>query len=398
MSRLRVAVTGAGGQVGSALVAGLSSRGEFDVVAIVRNAITARTLESVGADIRVGSITDPASSRAMLADCDAVINCALARGLPATARRQNEAIIRNIANAPRVRLATHFSTVAVYGLCIDPRVSTFERPRPDTSYGVDKVHLERLAIQAFSARGIRHYIVRMGHVYGPSQWVSRDVLERVSDPSFALPFGGDIPSNAVSIPAVVAAVGNMLREEQPFGVRNLVDSPQTTWRALYDLHTGLVGKPPVGSLSETASRDLRDRHYSAAKRPVRTIARAALAALSFSSIDLIALARSYAFQHLVQGPLLLLPTSIGEVALRAFVRRRVQSELRQALASQVLPPEFLCAQAMPGPCLATIDSRQATAAMLDELRTWLRSLSSYRWDPATLGLGPRTLDEPKILD
>jgi hypothetical protein len=129
---------------------------------------------------------------------------------------------------------------------------------------------------------------------------------------------------------------------------------------------------------------------------VRTIARTALAALG--SIDLIALAQLEAFRHIVHGPLLLLPTGIGEAAHRAYIRRKVRSALKQALPSEALPPGVLCAQPMPGPCFATVDSRQATAAMLEELRTWLRGLSFYRWDPASVGLGPRTSDEPKILE
>lgn len=386
MSRLRVAVTGAGGRVGSALVAGLCSRGEFEVVAIVRNALTGRLLGSVDADIRIGSVTVPGSSRQLLADCDAVVNCALAKGWPLSARRQNEAIIRNIAGAPRVRLAVHFSTIAVYGPCVDPRVSTFERPQPDSSYGADKLRLERLATQLFSARRIRHYLVRLGHVYGPSQWVSADILERTGDPSFALPFGGNIPSNAVSIEAVIAAVRNMLNETQPPGIRNLVDSPQSTWRDLYDLHTGLLGRLPAGSMSETVSRELRDQYYAAARRPLLTVARAGLAALG--SIDLIALARLEAFRRIVNDPLLLIPTPLEQAANRAYVRRKVRGAIRQQSSSQALPLTLLCAPPVPGPCFATVDTREATTAMLDELRTWLRGLSSYRWDPATVGLGP----------
>ena len=397
MSRQRVAITGAGGQVGSALVAGLASAGEFDVVAIVRNAITARTLglATANAEIRVGSITDAESSRAMFADCDAVVNCALAKGWPPTARRQNEAIIGNIANAPSVRLAVHFSTVAVYGLCVDPRSVNFEQPRPDNSYGVDKLRLERLATRAFSARGIRGYIVRMGHVYGPSQWVSRDVLERIGDPSFALPFGGEIPSNAVSIRTVIAAVRSMLKQEQPAGVRNLVDSPQTTWRAVYDLHSELIGQPAVRSLSESASRDLRDRYYAAGKRPLRTIARTAMTALG--AVDLIGVARLAAFRHVVHGPLLLLPTAIGEAAHRAYVHRKVRSAVKRALPSAPLAPAVLCWHEVRGPRYEAVDSLEAIAAMRDDLRTWLGGMSSYRWDPAAMGLEQRTLDHPKRL-
>jgi len=381
---MRVAVTGAGGRVGSALVASLASRGDIDVVAVVRNALTARFFRSVDADIRIGSVTDAASSRDVLAGCDAVVNCALAKGWPATARQQNEAIVRNISNVPGINLVVQFSTVAVYGMCVDPRVSTFERPRPDSSYGVDKLRLERLATRVFSARGIRHYIVRLGHVYGPSQWVSRDVLERVRDPSFALPFGGDNPSNAVSIEAVIAAVRYMLNGDQPSGIRNLVDSPQSTWRTLYDLHTDLLARPPVGSLSETESQALRDRHYAAARQPLRAVARGIFSA--FSSANLVALAQIEAFRHIVHGPLLLLPGFVGAAVNRAYVRRKVRSALGQKIFPGTPPPGLMCAPAIPGPGFPTVDSRKATSAMSEELRAWLRGLWSYRWDPASLDL------------
>jgi nucleoside-diphosphate-sugar epimerase len=384
MSRLRVAVTGAGGRVGSALVASLASSREFEIVAIVRNALTARLLGSVDAEVRIGSVTDPVSSREALAGCDAVVNCALAKGWPATARRQNEIILRNIAAAPGVRRVVHFSSVAVYGMCVDPRASTFERPRPDSSYGVDKLCGERLAARLFSARGIRHHIVRLGHVYGPSQWISRDVLERVRDPGFALPFGGENPSNAASIEAVVAAVRRLLRGDSPCGIGNLIDSPQSTWRAIYDLHSRLLQIGAVGSLSEAESQALRDRYYAAARQPLRNIARGVLCAVG--SANLVALAQMEAFRRLVHGPLLLLPGPVGAAINRAYTRRKVRSALRPGASSRTPPPGLLCAPAVPGPCFPTIGSSEAATAMSGELRAWLLGLWSYRWDPAALGL------------
>lgn len=383
MRKLRVAVTGAGGRVGSALVAGLGSQG-LDVVAIVRNALTGRLLET-SADIRIGSVTDPASSRTLLSDCDAVVNCALAKGWPLTARRQNEAIIRNIAAAPRVRVAIHFSTVAVYGSCVDPRRNSFGRPRPDSCYGVDKLSLERFASRLFSSRGIRHHLVRLGHVYGPSQWVSRDILERSGDPSFVLPFGGHTESNAVSIAAVIAAVRGLIEAPRPSGIANLVDSPQSTWRALFDSHTQLLGRPPVGSLSESESHALRERYYLAAGRPLGTVARGALAMLG--SMDLIGLARLEAFRHLVHRPLLMVPLGLEQAANRAYVRRKVRSAVRQQRAEGTPPPPLFCMPPVPGPCVPTIDAQAAASAMSRDLRTWMMGLADYRWDLTELDRG-----------
>ncbi|HEU4644033.1 MAG TPA: NAD(P)-dependent oxidoreductase [Burkholderiales bacterium] len=385
---MRVAVTGAGGRVGSALVASLARHRELDVVALVRNALAASLLGAPDAEIRVGSVTDPAASREALAGCDAVVNCALAKGWPSTARQQNEAILRNIAAAPDVRRVVHFSSVAVYGMCVDPRVSTFAQPRPDSSYGVDKLREERLAARLFGARQIHHHVVRLGHVYGPSQWVSRDVLERVRDPAFALPFGGENPSNAVSIEAVAAAVRGLLRGDQPSGVRNLFDAPQSSWRTLYDLHTRLLARPPADSLAEAESLALRERYYAAARQPLRNLVRGALGSLG--SVNLVALAQSEAFRYLVHGPLLLLPSPVGAALNRAYVRRKARSALAQgAPPARTLPSALMCAPAVPGPCFPTLDSREATAAMAEELGAWLHGLWSYRWDACALGRAER---------
>jgi hypothetical protein len=188
----------------------------------------------------------------------------------------------------------------------------------------------------------------------------------------------------VSIEAVIAAVRYMLNGDQPSGIRNLVDSPQSTWRSLYDLHTGLLARPPVGSLSETESEALRDRYYAAARQPIGAVARGILSA--FGSVNLVALAQIEAFRHIVHGPLLLLPSFVGAAVNRAYFRRKVRSALKQRMSSSALPPGLMCAPAIPGPCFPTVDSREATAAMSDELRTWLRGLWSYRWDPAALDL------------
>lgn len=384
MSRPRVAVTGAGGRVGSALVASLARAGECEVVAIVRNEFAAKLLGAAGAEVRVGSVTDPALSRKALAGCDAVVNCALARGWPATARRQNEAIVRNIAEAPGVRRVVHFSTVAVYGMCVDPGLSTFERPRPDSSYGIDKLCLERLALRLFSARGIRHYIVRLGHVYGPSQWVSRDVLQRLRDPDFALPFGGANPSNAVCIEAVATAVRRLLGSDQPSGIANLVDSPQSTWRTIFDLHAELLGTAPVASMSDGDSLALRNRFYTEARQPLRDIARGLRAAVG--SMNLVKLAQIESFRRLAHTPLLWLPTPAGAALNRAYTRRKIRSALVQPESSRRIPPGLMCAPAVPGPCFPTIDSPHATDAMSQELQAWLLGLWSYRWDPAAFGL------------
>lgn len=377
MKRLQVAITGAAGRVGSVLAKRLGSAHGFDVVAIVRNGFAARLLADAGTEIRIGSITDPASSGELLRDCDAVVNCALAKGWPRTARAQNEAIVRNIARAPSVRVAVHFSSVAVYGPCVEPARNSFERPRPDSAYGLDKLSLERVAGRLLDRGGKRSHIVRLGHVYGPSQWVSREILERSADPCFSLPFGGQIASNAVSIEAVIAAVAAMLGDAAPSGVRNLVDSPQSTWRTLFDLHTDLLGRKPVASMPADASLHLRESYYAAGRHPLGALARSTLAAVR--ALDAVGLAKLESFRRLARGPLLHVPGRLEAWANRAYVARKVRSALRQAGPAGMIS-DVLCAPPIPGPAFSAIDPAMAFAAMRDELDLWLRGLAQYRWD------------------
>lgn len=396
MSRLCVAVTGANGNVGSALVASLGESGEFDVVAIVRNDLGAKILGPVNADVRVGSVTDPESSRRLFAGCDAVVNCALPKGWPRSSRRDSDAILRNIASAPGVRIAVHFSSVAVYGSCVDPRVTSFERPRPNNEYGIEKLRSEKIAARLFSDRGIRYYIARLGHVYGPSQQLSSDVLSRTSDPSFALPFGGDIPSNAVSIYAVIEAIRGMLRDTQPAGVRNLIDTPQSSWREIYDYHTQRLGRPAAPSMADAESKASQSRYFAEARAPIRSVLRAVRATIR--SVDFFRLTTNMAFRRMAHGPLLLVPSSsLERISRNAYIQRKVSAAVRQLASREPAAPPRVCAPPVPGPTFNTIDKRAAAAAMSDAMRAWLIAKSSYRWEFSELDFDPR-MPHPQARD
>lgn len=378
MSRLRVAVTGAAGNVGSALVKGLAANGEFEVVALVRNELAAKTLGPVDAEIRIGSITDQESSRRMLAGCGAVINCALPKGLPRNSREQSDAILSNIASAPDVRIAVHFSSVAVYGACVDPRTNSFERPRPTSTYGIEKLRSENVAARLFSKRGIGYHIMRLGHVYGPAQWISSDILLRTTDPAFALPFGGNVPSNAVSIYAVIEAIRGMLNGTQPIGVRNLVDAPQSTWRELFDFHTELLGRPAALSMTDRESHAWQSRYFAESRGPVRTVLRATKASLR--SAELFRVTQHIAFRRLVNGLLSVAPSWMEQSSRHAYVQRKAAVAVRQLAGGREPPAQHLCMPPVPGPSFATIHKHAVFAAMTEELRTYLRRMSSYRWD------------------
>ncbi len=247
---MRVAVLGAGGQIGSHLVARLQREGDVQAWGICRNEVTAAPLRLQGLEVRLGSVTDLAGRGQLLGDADLVINCTAAGGMPAQARIANEALLAAILAAPGNRRIVHFSSVAVYGSCIAAVRNTFARPRPDSVYGIDKLRLER----DLRRRAGRHSVVvlRMGHVYGAGQWLSRFVLGALHDPARLLPFDGRLPANAVHVRNVASAIVRLIMDWQP-GTYNVFDQPNAAWREVFDWHSQALGMPALLAMDEGTS-------------------------------------------------------------------------------------------------------------------------------------------------
>src|SRR5215475_13717162 len=70
---MTVLVTGATGFVGPRVVHALRAR-DLAIRALVRDPKKGRTLESWGCELAVGDVTDPASLRAAVEGCDAVVH------------------------------------------------------------------------------------------------------------------------------------------------------------------------------------------------------------------------------------------------------------------------------------------------------------------------------------
>jgi nucleoside-diphosphate-sugar epimerase len=262
---VRIAITGAGGQVGSHLVTGIAARRpSAEVIAVCRNAFSAKRLAAAPCEVRVGSILDADGARKALAGCDAVVHCALSWNNLTRRDSDNLQMIRAIA-ATGVKRLVFVSTVAVYSSCIQPGVNTFAHPRPDNDYGRDKVACEREVTRGFAEPGRRGFVLRLGHVYGPSLHWSRRILALARDRRFKLPFDGALSSNAVRIDRINDALAPLLESDIAAGVFNLTDEPNRSWRDVFDWHTQACGLPEVVSLGEGESRELL-AHYVGLKR------------------------------------------------------------------------------------------------------------------------------------
>jgi nucleoside-diphosphate-sugar epimerase len=253
MMPIQVAIVGAGGAVGSKLLAYLGGDTASCLRGVCRNEVTAGPLRIAGFDVRCGDVTDVQAAQELLGDCDLVVNCAAASGNPGQARAQDEALLRALSGLPGKRRFIHFSSVGVYGTCVTAGRNTFERPSPDWPYGRDKLHLERYLTRRMVSSAHECIILRMGHVYGAGLWLSRAILEMMEEPEFRLPFDGRLPSNAIHVRNVAAAVRTLIRKWAEPGLYNLFDAPVRTWREVFDWNSAAVHSLPVTGLEADPS-------------------------------------------------------------------------------------------------------------------------------------------------
>lgn len=166
-------------------------------------------------------------------------------------------MLRALYRVATIKVFVQFSSVAVYGTCISRERSTFDRPRPQSLYGREKLDLERF--QSELARHVRAktFILRLAHVYGPYQWLSRALFELLSMPGQKLPFDGELRSNAVHIGNVCRAVQWLIFADPPAGILNVVDRPHATWRELVDRHARAMRSVSLPAMDREESMRLK---------------------------------------------------------------------------------------------------------------------------------------------
>ena len=376
---MTIAIVGAAGQVGRGLLAALAREGQ-PTFGITRNDMAAAPLLADGYDIRVGSVADATRGRELLSGADVVVNAALEIDRPKRARARNEALISALLDhAPRA-VIVHLSSVAVYGSCVDASVSTFERPRPDATYGREKLHLERYALEAAQRLGRTLVILRLGHVYGPGQGISKEIFDVLSEDRWALPFGGELPSNAVHIDHLAAAIPGLSSGAPGGRVINAIDNPQRTWRTLYDMHAQAAGYAAAASMGAAESRRLQDRFRRRARMGLAERVPAEIASW-VRQLPLKSLADVTAVRQATEAALLALPPQVERLVDRkyAVVSARHHVGAATATAAQGAPPWYY-SEAIPGPGLqATFETAARTTQQIEALRRWHAAWAAPAW-------------------
>jgi uncharacterized protein YbjT (DUF2867 family) len=150
-----ILVTGGTGFIGPKIVRKLRAEGK-DVRCLVRDRGRGRQLESQGAELVEGDVTDHVSLDRAVAGCDAVIHLvAIIAGRPRDFERVMEQGTRNLVEAARVAGVRRFVLMSALG--------TSEATRGLVPYYRAKWEME----QTVRESGLEHVIFRPSFVFGP---------------------------------------------------------------------------------------------------------------------------------------------------------------------------------------------------------------------------------------
>lgn len=264
---MRVAVTGATGTIGSAVVGALLARGD-EVVALSRDADRAR--ERLGARVRAVAWPDPAAAppaHEELAGCDAVLNLI---GEPLDQRWTDEAkrriresripTTRNLVQAiartePRPRALVSQSGSGVYGARGDDPVDESE-PAARGDFVADTVAAWEHEARQAEELGLRVAIARTGVVLSPGSGALAKML-----PPFRLGVGGPVAGGRQYFPWIhledeVRALLFLLDTEPAHGPANLAAPAAVTNAELSKALGRVLRRPAVMPVPAFALRVL----------------------------------------------------------------------------------------------------------------------------------------------
>ena len=216
-----IMVTGAGGQLGEAMVMQLASRHE--VVALRRHELDLSDAAAVHST--VGSVCPD-----VIVNCAAFTNVDAAERDPLAAFSANAWAVRTLARAAVEINATlvHFSTDFVFDGTIDRPYTEEDAPNPRSTYAISK-----LLGEWFASEAPTHYVLRVESLFGgPRGASSIDKMMRALLTGQEVRAFSDRTVSPSFVDDVVAATLSLLARQSPSGLYHCVNSGWTTWADL----------------------------------------------------------------------------------------------------------------------------------------------------------------------
>ncbi|SEF14577.1 dTDP-4-dehydrorhamnose reductase [Rhizobiales bacterium GAS191] len=245
-SKRRIVILGANGNVGTEISLILRHFTQYDLVPVCRSRQGSSYLRYMGVPCAHGAVTDSAQAVSLLAKSTVIANFALAytpTGSPRELWELNRQIVASVfANAPGEATILHFSTISVYGDGQGRGAFGLK-----SSYGAAKLSIERTALEHSRKSRKRLYVLRLGHVLGDLQNLSRSITDEIAAARPCIPFP-DRASNTTFTATIADAIIKAADDELGApGVYDLLNVPQLTWNEVYQIHAERAGLPLITS-------------------------------------------------------------------------------------------------------------------------------------------------------
>ena len=387
MDKIKVAVIGAAGRIGPYLVRRLALENAYEPVPVIRDKMAIRFLRDYRQLTRVGSITDGASARRLVGDCQVVINLAFS-GVTDSAIANNTRLVEAITTVNTIKVLVNLSAISVYGLPFTEKRMNFVKPRPNSEYGKSKLAMEKIVVNGLKKTATKYFLIRLGNVFGPSQTVSRMVFQDVMSPSFELPFGGDLASNSVSVEHFIDGVVSILNNSPQSGVYNCIEEPQRTWREIYDMHTDAWNLPPVASMSHESSYLLLKKIRIASgieSFPIQHKLKLGFKHFVRNSLINNRFSKKLYFKYREHVPVNIdtrIASTFGKTSSDVVMERIAESAPE---ISQKPTGSLLLSDPVPGRNLKLESpSNISVVNSAEDLSVWFRDLTEFRWDTSGL--------------
>ncbi|NJQ96659.1 MAG: NAD-dependent epimerase/dehydratase family protein [Hydrococcus sp. CSU_1_8] len=248
-------ITGIGGFIGLRAAEIALDRG-MKVRGLQRSQAKAKAAQKLGAEVIVGSITDPAAAEKACQGVDIVLHAAATvkeGGAIEEFRQVNVGGTINMAKAAKdagVKTFVHLSSVMVYGFNFPNHVAE-DGPLcgENNPYCQTKIESEKKLLKLNDPPDFGIIIIRPGDVYGPGStaWVVRP-LQLMHKRMFALANGGQGVMNHVYVDNSIDGIFLAVEKEAYGEAFNITDGQETSWKEYFTCLAEIGDAPAPFSL------------------------------------------------------------------------------------------------------------------------------------------------------
>ena len=244
MSKPKVAVLGASGFVGAALVERLffdpHYRDRFELTAFIHGHGGAARVARLPVNIQTIDLMDYDHVLGSLATSDYVVNCTRGGSLLMIDGLKNLARALKKLGAKRF---VHLSSVAIYGEDPPPE-SASEEARSSaapSAYGRMKAEQDEIVFKLHRG-GVPSIILCPSNISGPYSALIIDAIKRLLAHEIVLVEGGENPNNIVHVDNLVQAILAALESDTGWGERYFVnETDPVTWKRFFEDLVAMMG-------------------------------------------------------------------------------------------------------------------------------------------------------------